>query len=166
MGNFKFELDFEESLMQSTINKAFKKIYPSSVLRQDIEERKINEQVQKLLKDQGLLEMLNPIKQGDSNLMLCVILVSEAGRRLLSFPLIEQLMSIYVLKEVGTSNEIEKFETGEKIGTIAWKEELEFRVNNALNFVSGSIKSIPFANESDQIIVPIKKKIGTVKINY
>ncbi|WP_017379059.1 acyl-CoA dehydrogenase family protein [Paenisporosarcina sp. TG-14] len=159
MEKFKFELEFEESLMQSTINKAFKKFYPSSVLRKATEERKINEQVRKFLSDQSLLGMLNPVKQRDVNLMLCTILVSEAGRRLLSFPLIEQLMALYVLKETtADSKDIDDLESGEKIATIGWKEDLDFKVDHENQYVDGVIKSIPFADESDQILVPIKKK--------
>ena len=157
MEKFKFELDFEENLMQSTISKALKKSYPPSVLREAVEERKINQQVHEFLSDQGLLSMLNPLKQGDVNLMLCTILVNEAGRRLISFPLIEHLMALYVLKEEATSKEIEDFEAGEKIATLGWKENVEFVVNDGVHYVNGLVKSIPFADESDQIIVPIRK---------
>lgn len=159
METFKFEMGFEESLMQSTMNKALKKSYPSSVLRKSVEERKINKQVQNFLSDQGLLGLLNPIKLGDANLMLCTILVSEAGRRLLSFPLIEHLMALYVLKEEATaSNNIEEFELGEKVATIGWRANLDFNTVSGKRTVTGVIKAIPFAEGSDQIIVPLQKK--------
>ncbi|WP_019416248.1 acyl-CoA dehydrogenase family protein [Paenisporosarcina sp. TG20] len=165
MEKFKFELEFEESLMQSTVNKAFKKTYPSSELRKDIEEdeKKINKQVHKLLSDQGLLAMLNPVKHGDMNLMLCTILVSEAGRRLLTFPIIEHLMALYILKQESISTEIEDFESGEKIATIGWNQDLEFSVINGDYHVNGIINSIPFAVDTDRIIVPIKKKNNNEK---
>lgn len=159
MEKFKFELEFEESLMQRTVNKAFKKIYPSSELRKNIEgEKKINKEVHKLLSDQGFLGMLNPAKHDDMNLMLCTILVTEAGRRLLAFPLIEHLMGLFILKQEAISTEIAEFELGKKIATIGWHEELEFKLIDGEYHVNGIIKSIPFAVEADQIMIPIKKK--------
>ena len=163
MGSFKFELEFEESLMQNTINKALRKIYSSEVLRKAVEEKKINSQVQKFLIDQGLIGLLNPLKQGDANLMLSAILVNEAGKRLISFPLIEHLMALYLLKEEGSSDDVEAYEEGEKIATIGWNEKLQVNSNHQDSFLVGTIKSIPFANESSRILVPIPQKGEEVK---
>lgn len=163
MSNFKFELDFEEKLMQNTINKALKKIYPPEVLRKAVEEKKINAQLRKFLVDQGLIGLLNPLKQEDSNLMLSAILVNEAGKRLLSFPLIEHLMALYLLKEEGSSEDVHAYEEGEKIATIGWNEKLQVTAGEKDILLTGVIKSIPFANESSLILVPIAKKEKRMK---
>ena len=158
MSEFKFELEFEEKLMQNTINKALKKLYSSEVLRKAVEDKKINSQAQKFLIEQGLIGLLNPLKQGDANLMLSAILVNEAGKRLLSFPLIEHLMALYLLKEESSFADVEAYEEGEKIATIGWTEKLQVNSDQKDYILAGIVKSIPFANETSRILVPIAKK--------
>lgn len=156
---FKFELGFEEQLIQKTLNEAFAKISPSNVVREHVETQETNKQAHKFLAEQGLLGMLEPGR--DMNLALSTILAKETGRRLVSFPVIEHLLGVFLLKQIEKSSEIGPFEVGDKLLTIGWNSNLEIGSVNNEESVTGTVGSIPFASEANAIIVAVKgKKAG------
>lgn len=152
MPEFSFELDFEQSLMKSTLEKAFSKIYSLEELRKSVSQPGIHEEIRGFLQEQGLLAMLNPLETNESYLTFSTLLNIEAGKRLVAFPILEQLLGIYLLKQLRQfSNEIEQYEMAEEIVTVGWSSN-SLKIYN--NLISGVIENIPFANDAQQIIVP------------
>jgi len=155
MAEFSFDLDFEQSLIQTTLEKAFQKTYSLEELRHSVAQPGIHEGVKALLKDQGILAMLNPIETGESYLMFGTLLNIESGKRLVAFPVLEQIMGIYALKQLGQfESEVEQYEVAEKIVTVGWNsKKLEVK-NERLH---GTIENIPFAEDAQQIVVPLEQ---------
>ena len=152
MAEFSFELDFEQSLMQSTLEKALNKTYSLEELRKSVTQPGIHEGVKEFLQEQGILGMLNPIESGESYLMFSSLLNIQGGKRLVAFPILEQLMGIYVLKQLGQfNNEVEQYESAEKIVTVGWNTK-NIKLNN--NKICGTIENIPFAEDAQQIVAP------------
>lgn len=159
MQTFTFEMEAEEKLLQETLNKAFRKLYPPSDLKELIEKNSGSEQIYQFLSDQGLLGILNSRNNDeDMNLSICAILMTEIGKRLISFPVSEHLLGLFILKQVKTLSDISSYESGEKIVTVSWKEDLKLTNQNGEHLVNGSIKSIPFAEIADTLVIPVKRK--------
>lgn len=154
MEKFSFELDFEQSLMQSTLEKAFNKVYSLEELRKSVSQPGLHEGIRGILQEQGILSMLNPLETGESYLMFSTLLNIEAGKRLVAFPILEQLIGIYLLKQLRQfKKEIEQYELAEEIVTIGWNPK---RLNIYNNRIYGVIENIPFAEEAHQIVVPFQ----------
>jgi hypothetical protein len=155
MKTFSFELEFEELLVKKTLNQAFSKMSSPENVRETIDSHQINKNIHKFLCDQGILGMLEiSNKHKVRNVMLCSILASASGKRLVSFPVIEHLLGLSFLNH---SEHIikDEYESGEKLVTIGWKTNVKLTADNGRVHANGSIKAIPFAPQVNTIIVPL-----------
>ncbi|WP_249871645.1 acyl-CoA dehydrogenase family protein [Oceanobacillus saliphilus] len=158
MTNFNFEYEFEEKLIRDTVSDAFNKVSSPEIVREKINHTAINQSVQEFLGEQGMIGILSPRDKGlDMNLQLTSIIVKEAGKRLVSFPVIEHLLGTYILKSDPTFQE-DPYETGEKIVTLSWNHSIQLNESNNEITISGSVEDIPFLDSVDAVIIPLHHK--------
>lgn len=158
MTDFIFEYEFEEKLIHDTVKDAFQKISSSENVRKLLGKGEINEEVKNFLINQGLIGILSP-KDSElgMNLQLSAIIVKEAGKRLVSFPITEHLLGTYLLKSINDS-EADIFEAGEKLVTIGYNHQLTISEENGMLSVSGTVKAVPFLEHVDKLIVLLESE--------
>lgn len=154
MTKFHFEYEFEEKLILDTVKTAFNKISSSETVRELIEKSTLNKSVQSFLTEQGMIGILSP-KDGEfgMNLQLSSIIVKESGKRLVSFPLIENLLGTYLLKHDATIA-ADDYESGEKLTTICWNHSLTINSVDDGYSIEGTLDNVPFLDDVHAVIVP------------
>lgn len=150
-----FEYTEDQLLLQNSIKGFFSKNFPSSYVREFIDDPSISEKLVKDLSNQGLLEIIGDDEDSLSEGLTYSVLTSyESGRAILPFQVLESHIASYILKKYTDNDQMaNQLSSGEKIFTMGWNTQ-NVQINN--NKVNGSISFVPFALFSDYMIASVE----------
>lgn len=162
----RFEYDEEEAMLQKSIGSFFEKYCPIAKAREYSETRWMHTSIQRQLGDQGVLGILSPGgPRGDSpeGIVYAAIVAMEAGKKLLPYPLLENIAANYAAKAIGCSPAfIEANEAGETLFTIAWDahghEIATKRAGDDL-VLNGRFSTVPFADAANHVLVRLPSPV-------
>jgi alkylation response protein AidB-like acyl-CoA dehydrogenase len=150
----------EEKMIQRSVRDMLRKHCTTEHVRKFMEQPRVSREMQGLIAQQGLLGILNPnvIEEGvGKGVLYAVLIAQEAGRALLPFPLLENMVGLYALKTCKRHGElIHTVESGQKLLSIAWgKADARAYREGDQYVLSGILKEIPFAEDVDAIIASV-----------
>ncbi|OUM88113.1 MAG: hypothetical protein BAA01_14000 [Bacillus thermozeamaize] len=150
----------EEKMIQRSVRDMLREHCTTEHVRKFMEQPRVSRELQGLIAQQGLLGILDPNgtqEEGGKGVLNAVLIAQEAGRALLPFPLLENMVGLYALKTCKQHGElIDAVESGQKLLSIAWGEVDARAYREGDQFVlSGTLKEIPFAEDVDAIIASV-----------
>lgn len=154
-----FGFNDEEKMLRRSVREMFKNKNTSEHVRSFIDDMKIQKDMQKLLADQGLLEIidLNGAEDG-KGLVHAILVAQEAGRFLLTYPLLESMVGLATLKTCEKQTKIvSEIESGKKVLTVAWiNVDAKARKSENGYVLDGTLREVPFAQDADVILANVR----------
>lgn len=150
----------EQKMIQRSVRNMLQEHSTTVHVRNFMEQPKVSRQMQELIAHQGLLGILDPNgtpEGGGKGVLNAILIAQEAGRALLPFPLLENMVGLYALKTCKQHGElIQAVESGEKLLTIAWGAVDARAYREGGRFVlTGTLQEVPFAADADTIIASV-----------
>lgn len=150
----------EQRMIQRSVRDMLQERHTTEVVRKFMDEPKVSKDLQKLLANQGLLGLLDPngSTPEERGVMNAVLVAQEAGRALLTFPLIETTVGLYALKQCKQHDDlISAVESGDKLLTVAWVtiDAKAYRSEGGFT-LSGKLTEVPFAADADVILANVR----------
>lgn len=155
-----FEFTFEQQMIQDSARKTFEKHYPMEEVRKFGDSPAINRKFAKIVAESGTIGILAKEEMDGLGLgaVDAIPVLMEAGRSLLPFPLLENIIGSKILADANV--EIAKeIVSGDKIATIAWSGLVEGQYNEQSNILSGRFELVSFAGDVDCMVAPINGKL-------
>jgi alkylation response protein AidB-like acyl-CoA dehydrogenase len=149
-----FEYNDEQLMLQKSAKNFFDKHFPIGEARKFTEHKSFNKKMKDYLNSQGFLDVLELGDTSSIGAIFASIISLEAGRVLLSFPLLEQIIShYYINNDQNGEKEIYK----DSLLTIGWgKNNLSSNsFGQEILSLTGTCAVVPFANECDYALVSI-----------
>ncbi len=154
-----FGFNDEEKMLRRSVRDMFKNKNTSEHVRAFMKEQTIPPGLHKLLADQGLLGIIDLNGSQDGKGMVNAILVAqEAGRFLLTYPLLESMVGLAALKTCSKQEEVaSEIESGEKVLTVAWTSvDAKARRSENGYVIDGTLREVPFAKDADVILANVR----------
>ncbi|MGN1387648.1 MAG: acyl-CoA dehydrogenase family protein [Bacillus sp. (in: firmicutes)] len=148
----------EEKMLQKSVRDMLKERNSTEYVRGFMENPVISADLQKLLAQQGLLGIIDLDSKEEKGIVNAIIVSQEAGRSLLTYPLLESMVGLAVLKESKQQEQlVEDLELGKKILTVAWvNTDVKARKTEEGYVINGTLREVPFAEDADVIIANVR----------
>lgn len=148
----------EEKMVQKSVKDMLQKHCSTEDVRKFMDEQVASEKIKELFAQQGLLGILETDSEKVTGVTYAILIAQEAGRALLPYPLLENIVGLYALKtckQHGTL--IDEVEAGKVMLTIAWraKDVLASQSSDGYS-LSGTLEEVPFAADADKIIAAVR----------
>lgn len=152
----------EEKMLQRSVRDMFKDRNTTEDVRKFMDNPTVSPAMQKLLGQQGLLGIIDLEGNEDGKGIVNGILIAqEAGRSLLTYPLIEAMVGTAALNSCsGQSKLASEVEEGNKLLTVAWAGEAQARKVGDSFILNGTLREIPFAQDADVILANVRVNGG------
>lgn len=159
-----FEYNDEQLMLQKSAKNFFDKHFPIGEARKFTEHKSLNKNMKEYLNSQGFLDVLELGDTSSVGAIFSSIIALEAGRVLLSFPLIEQMIARYYINKYQNGGMLSY---GNSLLTIGWgKSNLSSIILGQEKLsITGTCSVIPFANDCDYTLVSIPINIVPNKNN-
>ncbi|RFU65261.1 acyl-CoA dehydrogenase family protein [Peribacillus glennii] len=155
-----FGFSDEEKMLRRSVRDMFKSRNTPEHVRAFIENPAIPKEMQKLLASQGLLGIIDMEGSGEDGkgLMNAILVAQEAGRHLLTYPLVEAMAGLAALKTCRQQTRLaEEIEAGKKVLTVAWVNvDAKAKKSEDGYVLDGTLREVPFANEADVILANVR----------
>lgn len=155
-----FGLNDEEKMLRKSVRDMFKSKNTIEHVRNFMEDQTISQDMQKLLSDQGLLGIIDLDGSGEDGkgIVNAILVAQEAGRHLLTYPLLETMVGVSALKTCSNhSGLVNEIENGKKILTIAWVNvDAKARKTDNGYSLDGTLREVPFAKDADVILANVR----------
>lgn len=155
-----FGLNDEEKMLKRSVGDMFKNKNTMEHVRSFMQERTISKDMQKLLGEQGLLGIidLEGAEENGKGIVNAILVAQEAGRNLITYPLLESMTGLSVLKTCNNhSSLVNEIENGKKVLTIAWGNvDAKARKTENGYCLDGTLREVPFAKDADVILANVR----------
>ena len=148
----------EEKMLQRSVREMLKERNSTENVRGFMKNPTISKDMQKLLAQQGLLGIIDLGGKEEKGIVNAIIVSQEAGRSLLTYPLLESLVGLAVLKENNQHEQlVDDVELGKKILTVAWVNvDAKARKTEDGYCLNGTLREVPFAQDADVILANVR----------
>lgn len=155
-----FGLNDEEKMLRRSVRDMFKNKNTIEHVRSFMEDKTISKEMQKRLGEQGLLGIidLDGSDEDGKGIVNAILVAQEAGRHLLTYPLLETMVGLSALKTCSKhSRLVDEIENGKKVLTIAWVNvDAKARKTEDGYCLDGTLREVPFAKDADVILANIR----------
>ncbi|MDQ0217703.1 acyl-CoA dehydrogenase [Peribacillus cavernae] len=150
----------EEKMLRRSVREMFKARNTSEHVRAFMENVTISNDMKKLLAGQGLLGIIDLDGSGEDGkgMMNAILIAQEAGRHLLTYPLLEAMAGLAALKTCTQQTQlVSEVEDGKKVLTIAWVNvDAKARKTKDGYVLNGTLREVPFARGADIILANVR----------
>ncbi|PWA10755.1 hypothetical protein DCC39_10735 [Pueribacillus theae] len=153
-----FGFSEEERMVQKSVRDMLEKYCQIVDVRAFMNNPTVSDEIQSLFGKQGLLGILEPNEGKVTGVTYAILISQEAGRAVLPYPLLENLVGLYALKTCEQhGNLINDVEAGKSMLTIAWRNYETMAIRTEKGFsLSGKLLEVPFAADADKIIATVR----------
>lgn len=155
-----FGFNDEEKMLRRSVREMFKNKNTSEHVRAFMDDPTISKDMQKLLGEQGLLGMidLNGFVEEGKGMVNAILVAQEAGRNLLTYPLLESMIGVAALKSCSKQTSLAtEVEDGKKVLTVAWVNvDAKARKTEHGYVLDGTLREVPYASDADVILANIR----------
>lgn len=155
-----FGFNDEEKMLRRSVREMFKDKNTSEHVRAFMEDMTIPQDMKKLLADQGLLGIIDLNGSGEEGkgMVNAILVAQEAGRFLLTYPLIESMVGVAALNTCQKHSKLaSEIENGEKLLTVAWANvDAKARKTENGYVIDGTLREVPFAQDADVILANVR----------
>lgn len=148
----------EEKMLQRSVRDMLKERNSAEYVRGFMKNPTISKDLQRLLAQQGLLGIIDLENKEEKGIVNAIIVSQEAGRSLLTYPLLESMVGLAVLKESKQQEQlVDEIELGKKILTVAWvNTDAKARKTEDGFVINGTLREVPFAEDADVILANVR----------
>lgn len=154
-----FSYSDEEVMLQRSVREMLREKNSVEQVREYVDKNTINNEMSKLIAQQGILSMVDLEDKENKGMIPGVIFAQEAGRSLLMYPYIEAILTNALLStDDKHTKTVANIEDGNKVPTIAWtsaEATVEKTVDNEY-VANGILKDVPFAKDADIILASVR----------
>ena len=150
----------EEKMIRKSVKEMLKDNSTTEYVREFMKNPSISKDMQHLLANQGLFGIIDftgddEYKKGMIN---AILVAQEAGRHLLTFPLLETMVATATLKTcIAQTDKVDEIEAGAKTVTVAWTNvDAKVRKSEEGFVLNGRLKEVPFAKDVDYIVANVR----------
>lgn len=155
-----FGFNDEEKMLRRSVREMFKNKNTAEHVRTFIDNPKIPQDMKRLLGEQGLLGMIDLNGSGEEGkgMVNAILVAQEAGRNLLTYPLLESMVGVAALKTCNRQNALaSEIEDGKKVLTVAWVNvDAKARRTENGYVLDGTLREVPFAADADVILANVR----------
>lgn len=154
-----FGFNAEEKMLQKSVHDMLGKHCPITYVRDFMDHQTVSNEIKQLFGKQGLLGILDSEKDAVTGVTYAILIAQEAGRSLLPYPLLENIVGLYALKLCNRhAGLIDDVENGNIMLTIAWRNQDAVAVDlgDGSFSLSGKLGDVPFAADADKIIANVR----------
>jgi alkylation response protein AidB-like acyl-CoA dehydrogenase len=155
-----FGFNDEEKMLRRSVREMFKDKNTSEHIRSFMSDRQLRKDLQKLLADQGLLGIidLDGSCEDGKGIVNSILVAQEAGRCLLTYPLIESMAGLAALKTSEKHGKVvSEIENGQKVLTVAWVNvDAKARKSENGYVIDGTLREVPFAKDADVVLANVR----------
>ncbi|MHB1418182.1 MAG: acyl-CoA dehydrogenase family protein [Bacillota bacterium] len=154
-----FDYNEEDRLIRNSVRDMLNDWSNIQQVRSFMADQTLSDDLKKMVGEMGILGVLNPDKKEGELLgvITAILIAREAGRAIFAYPLLEGIVGLYALKhDVSRKDLIQSVEDEKKLLTIAWEDSSPRATSEGDSwFVSGKLRYVPFADQSDVILANI-----------
>jgi alkylation response protein AidB-like acyl-CoA dehydrogenase len=150
----------EEKMVQRSVREMLSEQATTEAARAFMASPTIPKRIQDLLAKQGLLGIMDPnaADKEAKGILHALLIAREAGRALLTYPLLENMVGLYALKTCKQHGQlIEDVESGKKCLSVAWSNaDAQARKEEDAFILNGTLRQVPFAADADAVIACVR----------
>lgn len=155
-----FGFNDEEKMLRRSVREMFKNKNTPEHVRAFMDDPTISKDMQKLLGEQGLLGIIDlncPSEEG-KGIVNAILVAQEAGRFLLTYPLLESMVGLAALKTCNKQTDLATdIEDGKKVLSVAWVNvDAKARKTENGYVLDGTLREVPFAADADVILANVR----------
>lgn len=147
-------------MIQRTVRQLFKEKHSTDGARRFMEDQTISADLKKSIDELGLLGVIDVTAPPNESkgMIQAMIIAQEAGRHLVTYPILETMAGLASLKACGRHEQLAaEVEAGKKLLTIAWVTVTAKAYSTEAGYVlSGVLKEVPFAGDADVILANVR----------
>lgn len=153
-----FGFNEEEKMVQRSVRDMLEGECTTEDVRAFMDNPVASEKMKNLFGQQGLLGILEDDGNALTGVTYSILIAQEAGRALLPYPLLENIVGLHVLKTCRQHGSlIDDVEAGKKMITMAWRPESIIAMKTEAGYaLSGNLREVPFAQDADYILAAVR----------